>query len=74
MPKKPNPVIQKAKEEGYNNGFKKGFELGQENACLVLAAKFGGLEKVPGIGPKLLEKVVNHFGSEYFEVIENEKP
>ncbi|MGY6209709.1 hypothetical protein ACXEO8_07005 [Cytobacillus firmus] len=66
MAKKPNPVIQKAKEEGYNNGFKKGFELGQENACLVFANKFDGLEKVPGIGPKLMEKIVNHFGRDYF--------
>lgn len=62
-----NPVIQKAREEGYNTGFKKGFDLGQENACLVFASKFDDLEKVPGIGPKLMEKIVSHFGREYFE-------
>lgn len=69
MAKKPNPVLQKAREESYNKGFTKGFEMGQEHATMILADKFDGLEKVPGIGPKLMEKIVNHFGREYFEKV-----
>jgi hypothetical protein len=73
MAKKPNPVLVKAKEEAYNKGFTKGFDMGQEHATLILASKFDRLDKVPGIGPKLMEKIVNHFGKEYFEVVEIEK-
>jgi hypothetical protein len=73
MAKKPNPVLVKAKEEAYNEGFKKGFEMAQDNACYVFASKFEGLQDVPGIGPKLMEKIANHFGREYFEVVQSEK-
>lgn len=69
--KKVNPVIQKAREEGYNEGYHKGtlfgFDQGKYSACMFFADRFDGLEKVPGIGPKLMEKIVNHFGREYFE-------
>jgi hypothetical protein len=68
-----NPVLEKVRQEAYNKGFKKGVEMGQDNACLIFASKFEGLQEVPGIGPKLMEKIVNHFGREYFEVVEVEK-
>jgi hypothetical protein len=69
--KRPNPVISKAREDGYTKGYQKGtqygFEQGKYSACMFFADKFDGLEKVPGIGPKLMEKIVNHFGREYFK-------
>jgi hypothetical protein len=67
---KKNPVIEKAKKEGYEAGFKAGAKFGQENAVHILASKFEGLEKVNGIGPKTLELVVRHFGSDYFKELE----
>lgn len=70
MVKKQNPIIAKAKQEGYKNGFeaglKMGFEQGKYSACMHFADRFEGLEKVPGIGPKSMEKVVKHFGEELF--------
>ena len=63
-----NPVLIKAKQEAYNKGFTIGFEQGKLGASVFMASKFKDLEKVPGIGPKLQEKIVNHFGPEYFEV------
>lgn len=66
MAKKPNPVIQKAKEEAYNKGFANGFQMAQDNAVIAFSSKFEGLEKVPGIGPKIMAKIVNHFGRDYF--------
>jgi hypothetical protein len=65
--KKKNPVIEKARSEGYNEGFKFGFEHGKYSACVVFADKMEGLEHVNGIGPKMMEKIVQHFGKEYFE-------
>lgn len=64
-----NPVLIKARQEAYNKGFTNGFEQGRDNACLLFATKFDGLDKVPGIGPKLMERIVNHFGREYFEEV-----
>lgn len=64
---KKNPVLENARKESYNKGFTIGFEQGRDNACLLFASKFDGLEKVPGIGPKMMEKIVNHFGREYFK-------
>lgn len=65
-----NPVIQKAREEGYKVGFtagtKVGFDQGKYSACMFFADKFDGLEKVPGIGPKIMDKIMNHLGKEYF--------
>lgn len=73
---KKNPVIIKARQEGYNDGFKVGFEQGivqgRQNATYILATKFEGLNKVPGIGPKLLDKIVKHFGKEYFQEVPHE--
>ena len=68
--KKKNPVIEKAKQEAFNEGFlkgsKTGFEHGKYSACMYFADKFDGLYNVPGIGPKTAEKVISHFGEEFF--------
>ncbi|VXC07338.1 conserved hypothetical protein [Bacillus sp. 349Y] len=64
---KKNPVIEKARKDGYDKGFKFGFEHGRYSACVVFADKLEGLEKVNGIGPKIIEKIVKHIGPEYFE-------
>lgn len=65
-----NPVIQKAREEGYKAGFEVGLKHGKESACYFFASKFDELDKVPGIGPKIMEKVVRHFGAEYFKEVD----
>lgn len=69
-----NPVIQKARKEGYQKGFevgtKHGFEQGKYSACMYFAERFDGLEKVKGIGPKTMKIIVEHFGKEYFKGIE----
>lgn len=70
--KKRNPAIVKAEKEAYNLGFKVGFEQGSQNAVYILASRFEDLGKVPGIGPKLLEKIVHHFGKEYFQEVPSE--
>ncbi|MCM3598681.1 hypothetical protein M4D55_23260 [Metabacillus idriensis] len=74
--KKKNPVIEKARQDGYNqgfeNGFKSGADIGKDEACKILALKFDGLDKVPGIGPKMLQKIVTHFGREYFKEVPDE--
>lgn len=54
---------------GFIKGYEEGFEKGQKEAVNILADRFDGLHKVPGIGPKLMEKIVNHFGSEYFKAV-----
>ena len=73
---KKNPVIVKARQEGYNHGFKVGFDQGvisgRNTATYVIASKFDGLNKVPGIGPKMMEKIVQHFGKEYFQEVPDE--
>ncbi|MCV9886263.1 hypothetical protein [Metabacillus halosaccharovorans] len=47
---KKNPVIVKARQEGYNNGFKIGFQQGTESgrntAVQIFAARFYELGKV----------------------------
>ncbi|MFC3883776.1 hypothetical protein ACFOU2_09790 [Bacillus songklensis] len=67
MSKKKNPVIEKARQEGFLAGQKVGFEHGKHTALYTFASKFEGLEKVKGIGPKTMELIVRHFGKEYFE-------
>ncbi|MGQ4668613.1 hypothetical protein ACUIJN_22805 [Metabacillus halosaccharovorans] len=73
---KKNPVIVKARQEGYTEGFKIGFEQGttsgRNTAAQILAARFSELDKVPGIGPKLHDKIVKHFGQEYFQEVPDE--
>ncbi len=72
--KKVNPVIQKVREESYQQGFlngqKLGFEHGKNTATMYFASRFDGLDQVPGIGEKTIEKIVRHFGAEYFEKVE----
>lgn len=70
MAKKKNPVIVKAREAGFKDGYTLGTQHGKDSACLFFADKFDGLDQVPGIGPKTLEKVVEHFGREYFVKVE----
>lgn len=68
-----NPVLKKKYEEGYQKGFERGtklgFEQGKYSACMYFAERFDGLDKVPGIGPKSMKKIVEHFGSEYFQQV-----
>lgn len=68
--KKKNPVIEKARKEGYEAGVKVGFQLGEQNgiqkAIDFFTSKFEGLENVEGIGPKTFEKIVRQLGEEYF--------
>ena len=73
MAKKKNPVLQQKFEEGKREGFKHGFEQGKYSAIVYFASRFEGLDKVPGIGPKTVEKVVKHFGKEYFEAVKHGK-
>ncbi|MCM3599372.1 hypothetical protein M3175_01410 [Robertmurraya korlensis] len=69
-----NPIIQKAKKEAYDMGYKNGLltgkTLGQDAAINFIADRFDGLDKIPGIGPKLYKKIVHHFGIEYFKKVE----
>lgn len=69
-----NPILKQKYDEGYQKGFERGsklgFEQGKYSACMYLADRFDGLNQVPGIGPKIMEKIVNHFGSEYFQKVE----
>ena len=64
-----NPIIQKAREEGYNDGFKNGQTFGRSVAIEFFALRFQGLNEVKGIGPKTMELIVNHFGKEYFKEV-----
>jgi ribosomal protein L5 len=65
-----NPIIQKARKEAYELGYKKGMEMGvkvgMQQMADFFAKKFDEIGKVNGIGPKTLEKFVNAFGPEYF--------
>jgi hypothetical protein len=79
---KKNPVLDKVRKEAYEIGLKNGIKIGEEigekkgvdKASQFFADKVDGLVKVPGIGPKLYQKFVEHFGKQYFrEVDENER-
>ncbi|GGB41522.1 hypothetical protein GCM10011409_18800 [Lentibacillus populi] len=61
-----NPVLKKKFEEGYRLGFDKGTKHGIEQAVNFFAVKFEGLEKVPGIGKKTMEKIRQQLGEHYF--------
>lgn len=71
---KKNPVIDRARKEGYDIGFKNGVEigrvLGRDATTAFIEERFNGLHLIPGIGPKLYEKIVHHFGIEYFKKVE----
>ncbi len=73
--KKKNPVIEKARKDGYESGVKVGIQLGERNgiqkAIDFFIEKFHGLENVEGIGPKTLEKIRKQLGEEYFIKGEN---
>lgn len=65
-----NPIFQKAKQDGYNQGFNNGFEQGKYSACVFFAERFEGLQDIKGIGPKTMEIIVNHFGADYFKKVD----
>jgi predicted transposase YdaD len=73
--KRKNPVLEKARKEGFEAGFRVGFAEGEKSGenkgikktVLFVANRFANLHKVHGIGPKTLEKIRQHFGPEYFE-------
>lgn len=69
---KKNPVIEKARKEGYETGFIMGQKFGTNAALHLFASRFEGLEKVKGIGPKTMKLIVEHFGKEYFQEAKNE--
>lgn len=73
---KKNHHIEKVRKEEYNNGYTQGYEHGKvagiKMSTSTIAAKFNGLDKVPGIGPKLFDKISNHFGKEYFQEVPDE--
>lgn len=62
MAKKKNPLLQKKWLEGYEQGKIDGVA----QAVSFFAAKFEGLENVPGIGEKTMQKIVNQLGHKYF--------
>jgi ribosomal protein L5 len=65
-----NPIIQKARKEGHDVGFKSGMDIGvkvgQQQMADYFAKKFDEIGQVNGIGPKTVEKFVKAFGPEYF--------
>lgn len=67
---KRNPVLDKARKEAYEIGFKNGMDIGVKTGIQqtsdFFAQKFDEIGKIPGIGPKTVEKFVNAFGREYF--------
>ncbi|WP_034757740.1 hypothetical protein [Rossellomorea vietnamensis] len=70
MTKYRNPALQKAydqgKSEGYALGLKHSEARGVAKATNYIAGRFQSLDQVPGIGPKMVEKIKKHFGEEYF--------
>lgn len=75
---KKNPVLEKKYQEGLLRGIEIGKALAREEGRLEgrdittdwIKERFDGLDKVPGIGPKIFEKLVNHFGPQYFKKVE----
>lgn len=65
-----NPVIQaafdKGKKEGYALGLAHGRSEGQAKTILVVAEKLKNLPTIPGVGPKTMDKFIEHFGRKYF--------
>jgi hypothetical protein len=69
--KKSNPVLQKAYDQGKSDGYSLGLSHGQAKGVATatdyIAERFANLEEVPGIGPKVIDKIKKHFGEEYFK-------
>lgn len=57
--KKPNPVLQKKYEQGLKDGIAQAVDF--------FIDRFNGLENVPGIGEKTLEKIKKQLGEQYFK-------
>lgn len=77
-----NPLLEKKYQEGLLRGIEIGKALGKAEGIEIgkvegrdltinwFEKRFEGLDKVPGIGPKITEKFVNHFGPEHFKKVE----
>jgi flagellar biosynthesis/type III secretory pathway protein FliH len=67
---KVNPVIEKARKEAYEAGFKNGLAAGEvsgiNKAIGFFMDKLDGLETVKGIGPKAIDKIKKQIGEQYF--------
>lgn len=57
-----NPLLEKKWMEGYERGKQDGIS----QAVNFFTAKFNGLEDVPGIGKKTMDKIKSQLGDEYF--------
>jgi flagellar biosynthesis/type III secretory pathway protein FliH len=70
MSKRKNPVLDKVRKEGYENGFQIGFEAGErmgaQKAIDFFISKLEGLPDVPGIGPETIKKIKKQIGNQYF--------
>ncbi|MRG86982.1 hypothetical protein [Salinibacillus xinjiangensis] len=65
-----NPILKQKYEEGYLDGFANGADYGRSRTVDFFVERFNGLENVPGIGSKTLEKIRKQLGEEYFRRIE----
>ncbi|MEW8985944.1 MAG: hypothetical protein AB2401_02865 [Bacillus sp. (in: firmicutes)] len=61
-----NPILQKKYDEGYEKGLKQGIKQSVD----FFTEKFKGLEDVPGIGEKTIDKIRKQLGHEYFQKVE----
>lgn len=76
-----NPLLEKKYQEGILRGIEIGKALGREEGRQEgiqegrdittnwFIERIEGLAKVSGIGPKIFEKFVNHFGPEFFKKV-----
>lgn len=67
--KNKNPLLQQKWIEGYQQGKIDGIA----QAVSFFAEKFKGLEDVPGIGEKTINKIAKQLGDKYFNFWEGEK-
>lgn len=65
MGKKKNPVIEKAREEAYNQGFRIGLEHGRGHTTAFFLEWIEKLTEIPGIGEKRAHSIANHFLAQY---------
>jgi hypothetical protein len=65
-----NPLLEKKFQEGYNQGFKLGKDVGIATAVDFIATKLEALHQMPGVGTKTIEKLKKALGEEYFKEID----
>lgn len=58
-----NPLLQQKFDEGYALGVQHGIQKSVD----FFIHKFEGLEEVPGIGEKTMEKIKKQLGEKYFK-------